>query len=578
MTIFDEIKHVQRLAEAEAAGDPNAHNQLLAAIRKLQLAAEKPIDTTSRVNFQVGPMAKLLHAIAARNGEPITSTELSRVTDTDELLVVRVMRVLTAIGFAIETANQTYAANDTTHFEILPGSIAAVKHHFEPDFGMGAKLVEYMRGPGISQFADEPGQQTLFKYAHGFDKIFGMLEQNPEQKQAFDDYMASRRLINQPQWFEIYPAAEKLRPVRDSPDSVLLVDVGGGPGQEMSRFRQRHPDVPGRLILQDLPLTLNRLETIPEGIEPMEHDFFNPQPVKGARAYFFRQVLHNWSDAKSKQILSHIADVMEPGYSTLLIDDYVLPDTGAELRAAEMDILMWLHTAGLERTVSQWRALFDAVGLELVQIWNTDKGDESVLENPSQRQWTRMKRMMTSSARNTGEWQRSQPINRPEPGEFDPHPFYNQINLCKEYGERGLQVIVKLANIELTPEKPEYAGGSWHIEGQLSTLTFHQRAISSKIENISYEQSRHELLQQCRNAPGTSSHLSKYPPTPRSAVLTSGPVQTGHRKILAFLLVDPHLSMISSANVPPQQEDWWKERQELVGRVLGRGFLRNCRT
>jgi hypothetical protein len=55
MTIFDEIKNVQRLAEAEAAGDPNAHSQLLAAIRKLQLAAEKPIDTTSRVNFQVSP-------------------------------------------------------------------------------------------------------------------------------------------------------------------------------------------------------------------------------------------------------------------------------------------------------------------------------------------------------------------------------------------------------------------------------------------------------------------------------------------------------------------------------------------
>lgn len=71
---------------------------------------------------------------------------------------------------------------------------------------------------------------------------------------------------------------------------------------------------------------------------------------------------------------------MEAGYSTLLIGDYVLPDTGAGLRAAEMDILMWLHTAGLERTVSQWEALFDAVGLELVEIWNTDKGDESVLE------------------------------------------------------------------------------------------------------------------------------------------------------------------------------------------------------
>lgn len=74
----------------------------------------------------------------------------------------------------------------------------------------GAKVVDYMRGPGVSQFADEPGQTTLFKYAHGFDKIFGMLEVNPEQKEAFDEYMAARRLVQAPQWFEIYPAAQKL--------------------------------------------------------------------------------------------------------------------------------------------------------------------------------------------------------------------------------------------------------------------------------------------------------------------------------------------------------------------------------
>ncbi|EAW14625.1 putative O-methyltransferase [Aspergillus clavatus NRRL 1] len=388
MTVFDEIANVHKLAEAEAAGDPNAHNQLLAAIRKLQLTAEKPIDTTSRLNFQimqnmcirVAIESRLLHVIAEK-AEPISSRELAEATNTDEFLIVRVMRVLTAIGLATETANQTYAANETTYFEILPGSIAAVKHHFEPDFGMGARLVDYMRGPGIHQFADEPDQVTLFKYAHGFDKIFGMLEHNPEQKEAFDDYMASRRLVHQPQWFEIYPAAKKLVvDLRQDPESVLLVDVGGGPGQEMSRFRERHPNIPGRIVLQDLPLTLNRIEKVPDGIEPMEHDFFTPQPVKGARAYFFRQVLYNWSDAKSRQILSHIAEAMDPEYSTLLIDDYVLPDTGAELRAAEMDILMWLHTAGLERTVSQWKSLFDSVGLELVRIWNTDKGDESVLE------------------------------------------------------------------------------------------------------------------------------------------------------------------------------------------------------
>lgn len=77
---------------------------------------------------------------------------------------------------------------------------------------------------------------------------------------------------------------------------------------------------------------------------------------------------------------------MDPEYSTLLIDDYVLPDTGADLRAAEMDILMWLHTAGLERTVSQWKGLFDTVGLELIQIWSSPRGNESVLETRVRRQ------------------------------------------------------------------------------------------------------------------------------------------------------------------------------------------------
>jgi hypothetical protein len=32
-----------------------------------------------------------------------------------------------------------------------------------------------------------------------------------------------------------------------------------------------------------------------------------------------------------------------------------------------------------------------------------------------------------------------------------------------------LQVIIKLANIVLTPDKPSYAGGKWHVEGAAFT-------------------------------------------------------------------------------------------------------------
>lgn len=31
----------------------------------------------------------------------------------------------------------------------------------------------------------------------------------------------------------------------------------------------------------------------------------------------------------------------------------------------------------------------------------------------------------------------------------------------------------------------------------------------------------------------------------------------GHRKILALFLVDPNIRIPSTANVPPQQKDWW---------------------
>lgn len=42
-----------------------------------------------------------------------------------------------------------------------------------------------------------------------------------------------------------------------------------------------------------------------------------------------------------------------------------------------------------------------------------------------------------------------------------------RVDLKRDYVDRGIQVVVKLANIHLTPDKPEYEGGTWHVEGQL---------------------------------------------------------------------------------------------------------------
>jgi hypothetical protein len=44
----------------------------------------------------------------------------------------------------------------------------------------------------------------------------------------------------------------------------------------------------------------------------------------------------------------------------------------------------------------------------------------------------------------------------------------------------------------------------------------------------------------------------------------------GHRKILALFLVDPHVRIISTANIPPQQEDWGRQKYDLAQKVLSK--------
>lgn len=64
--------------------------------------------------------------------------------------------------------------------------------------------------------------------------------------------------------------------------------------------------------------------------------------------------------------------------SILLINEYVIPDTGAPFRHATFDVLMMYNCAGIERTLSQWSDLLDKAGFEIVQVWPGSQ--ESVIE------------------------------------------------------------------------------------------------------------------------------------------------------------------------------------------------------
>lgn len=181
---------------------------------------------------------------------------------------------------------------------------------------------------------------------------------------------------------------------------------------------------------------------------PYSHDFqWLPSDVK-------------FDDEGKARFTSYINNLHPQKYSNMypIIEDVI-----------QATIPLWNTTLTFGR--SQWhinaiRQPYERISYDKVEydIYPDDLPDE---DKPQQRDdededdfWERM-----------AEWEDSvRRLKLPEPGDFVAPPNPNPegiVDLIKDYAKNGLQIIVKLANIELTPDKPEYEGGAWHVEGQM---------------------------------------------------------------------------------------------------------------
>ncbi|KAI9665973.1 MAG: hypothetical protein M1821_003908 [Bathelium mastoideum] len=368
------INVIQTEARAEEDKVPGAHARLLEATEKLRHKVETPGDALVRFRFQFEQLMCIriiiengvLSAICSRNGAPVTTDELARATKAEELLIHRVLRLLSAVGFLEEAGEKTYAANGVTELANTPGMTGGLKYFYDLHTNVGSKLIEQMRvGGGIHSFPEGPNERSPVQYAFDAKSYWDFISTDAERKRDFDIYMAKRNQQGiMPQWWEVYPAgAEFAKTILDPekyPEAVTLVDVGGNRGHDIANFKKLYPELSGRFVLEDLPETIEEVKKLQaqdsdlSDIELLSYDFFTPQPVRGARAYFFGNTLHNCA--------------MDGEYSRILIDDFVLPASSAGMRSASLDILM-LFLGGLERTEAQWVSLLGSVGLEIVKVW-----------------------------------------------------------------------------------------------------------------------------------------------------------------------------------------------------------------
>jgi hypothetical protein len=237
-----------------------------------------------------------------------------------------------------------------------------------------AKLFDYFESNGYKN--PEDAYDAPFQLAYNTkDHYFEWLNQNPTIQETFNSVMTQSQQYRGADWFEIYPVQEKLQV---SPDRVLLVDIGGGVGHDITAFKKRFPDLRGKLVLQDLPQVIDTIkEPLPEGITAIGNNMFEPQPISGAKAYYLRTVLHDFPDKQALDALARIRAVMIED-SILFVHEHTMSDDlDVPPIPATLDIHMMELFSSLERTEKEWVALLEKSGFKVVKVWNEDSFGQS---------------------------------------------------------------------------------------------------------------------------------------------------------------------------------------------------------
>ena len=209
---------------------------------------------------------------------------------------------------------------------------------------------------------------------------FEWLHANPTHMGYFLPWMMAQR-FGMPIWLDVFPYENELG-TNTTHTTPLFVDIGGAMGHQCVAFKERFSQLPGRVILQDLPQVISNVPSN-EGVEAMAYNFWEPQPVQGARAYYLRNILHDWPDEKCRVILENTKSAMTAD-SVIIIDEMVIPSQNVPWRAAQLDITMMTCLAAQERTQKQFEAVLTSAGLKLVKVlrYTEELGDSILVAVP----------------------------------------------------------------------------------------------------------------------------------------------------------------------------------------------------
>ncbi|KAI9699923.1 MAG: hypothetical protein M1820_006985 [Bogoriella megaspora] len=308
--------------------------------------------------------------------------DIATSTGAQKALLERLLRMLVGSRLLVQTADGRYAHTRISEsFTGFPGEVFGMGH--DEIFAPMAKLPQYFEAEG-GFFEPTSSKHNPYSWSHGMNgkNVWDIMGQWPKRVERFQRCMVG--ITEKDPLTGFYDFGK----LDIEGDRTIFVDVGGSQGQTIRAVLEAHPNIdPSRVVLQDQPDVIaiaKSSDYLPASVNKMAHDFFTPQPVKNARAYYMRRVTHDWSDADVEIMFKHIANAMAPD-SKLLVSDVVLPsriENDAHAFFAWNDIGMMVM-GGKERTKELFEELLGKAGLKLDHIYHVEAGNRPAIVEAS---------------------------------------------------------------------------------------------------------------------------------------------------------------------------------------------------
>jgi len=305
------------------------------------------------ISQAIASAARLGIADLLRDG-PRGASELARLTKSDEPSLQRLLRALAAQGIFAEQEDGTFVLTPAAEF------LRADHPESLRDWSV-AMAGELYRGWAEFDHSIRFGEPA-FPRVFGC-QIFEYFSKHPEVAADFDRAMVSYGAGLSASLAESY----------DFAGVAKIVDVGGGYGRILAGVLKRYPSIRG--VVFDLShVEAGARATFASNAlsgrcEFIAGSFFDTVP-QGGDLYFLSQVIHDWNDEKSLQILSNCRRALKPS-GKLVVMDIVMsnernfPDRFGRILDLHM---LAVSDGGRERTVGEFRSLLERSGFQLARV------------------------------------------------------------------------------------------------------------------------------------------------------------------------------------------------------------------